>query len=44
MNSPAETGFEVVLVGSASLESLRQTHSSYFGASGPIGPMLTGSR
>jgi hypothetical protein len=32
--------FEVVLVGSSSVEALRQTHSSYFGASGALGPKL----
>jgi len=32
--------FEVVLVGSSSLEALRRTHSSYFGASGALGPKL----
>jgi hypothetical protein len=32
--------FEVVLVGSSSLEALRRTHSSYFGASGTLGPKL----
>jgi hypothetical protein len=31
---------EVVLVGSSSLETLRRTHSSYFGASGALGPRL----
>jgi hypothetical protein len=38
------TDAEVVLVSSASLESLRRTHSSYFGASGAIASMLNGSR
>ena len=31
---------EVVLVGSSSLDSLRRTHSSYFGASRALGPKL----
>jgi hypothetical protein len=34
------TDFEVVLVGSNSLDALRRTHSSYFGASGALGPKL----
>jgi hypothetical protein len=32
---------EVVLVGSASLETLRKTHSSYFGASAGFAPALS---
>jgi len=32
--------YEVVLVGSSSLDALRRTHSSYFGASGSLGPKL----
>lgn len=32
--------FEVVLVGSNSLDALRRTHSSYFGASGALGTRL----
>jgi hypothetical protein len=31
---------EVVLLGSNSLDALRRTHSSYFGASGALGPKL----
>jgi hypothetical protein len=37
----ADSGnLEVVLVGSSSLDALRRTHSSYFGASGALGPKL----
>jgi hypothetical protein len=35
---------EVVLVGSASLETLRKTHSSYFGASAGLAPELVSRR
>lgn len=35
---------EVVLLGSESLETLKRTHSSYFGAGARIGDMLAGSR
>jgi hypothetical protein len=32
--------FEVVLVGSSSLDALRRTHSSYFDAAGALGTKL----
>lgn len=35
---------EVALVGSSSSESLRRTHSSFFGASGALGPVLASTR
>jgi hypothetical protein len=35
---------EVALVGSSSLETLRRTHSSYFGASEALRPALAAAR
>ncbi len=37
----AATDVEVVLVGSASLDSLRKTHSSYFDAAAGLAPVLS---
>lgn len=36
----AEKGIEVVLVGSASLDTLQKTHSSYFDAAAALAPVL----